>query len=200
MFAYLDASGERTLCRWRETVSMTATHSAVIVPIPAAEQVVMRWRTELDGSARWGVPAHVTVVYPFLSPEAITSETIADLAAAVAEVASFEVTFGRCAWFIDDHVLWLAPDPDGPFRALTEAVWRRFPDYPPYDGVFADVVPHLTIGYDGSLGRLRQAEQAITPQLPIRTRITHASLICGSHAADSWRTVAEIPLSLGSTQ
>jgi hypothetical protein len=36
-------------------------------------------------------------------------------------------------WF-GQEVVWLVPQPAGPFRALTRAVAAAFPDYPPYDG------------------------------------------------------------------
>src|ERR1035437_2678793 len=33
--------------------------SALIVPVPAAEQLVGSWRWQLDRAARWGIPAHL---------------------------------------------------------------------------------------------------------------------------------------------
>ena len=38
-----------------------------------------------------------------------------------------------------------SPEPAEPFIALTEAIAARWPDYPPYDGAFDEVIPHLTI-------------------------------------------------------
>jgi hypothetical protein len=51
---------------------VTDTESAVLVPIPAAERVVSTHRSRLDGAAALGVPAHVTVLFPFVPPSAIT--------------------------------------------------------------------------------------------------------------------------------
>jgi hypothetical protein len=42
--------------------------------------------------------------------------------------------------------VYLAPDPDEPFRKLTLAIWQRFPDRPPYGGAYPDIVPHLSVG------------------------------------------------------
>lgn len=50
--------------------SVAPTQTAVIVPVPAAEALVGSHRRRLDRAAGWGVPAHVTVLYPFLHPEA----------------------------------------------------------------------------------------------------------------------------------
>jgi hypothetical protein len=43
------------------------------------------------------------------------------------------------------EVLYLAPEPDGPFRDLTAAICKRYPERPPYGGKYADVIPHLTV-------------------------------------------------------
>jgi hypothetical protein len=59
---------------------MTQTYSAVLVPVPEAERVVSRYRARLDGAAALGVPAHVTVLYPFVPPAAITAATLEELA------------------------------------------------------------------------------------------------------------------------
>jgi hypothetical protein len=39
--------------------------SALLVTVPAAEPAVARHRSRLDTSATVGVPAHITVLYPF---------------------------------------------------------------------------------------------------------------------------------------
>ena len=89
---------------------MTETESAVLVPVPEAERVVSRHRARLDGAAALGVPAHVTVLFPFVPPSAITATTLESLAAAVASVGAFDCEFAVTAWFGSD-VLWLAPRP-----------------------------------------------------------------------------------------
>jgi len=63
-----------------------AAQSAVLVPVPEAEPAVSRHRARLDRAAAWGVPAHVTILYPFAPPLAITAATTAALAAAAAPV------------------------------------------------------------------------------------------------------------------
>lgn len=60
--------------------------SAVIVPVPAAEPLVGPLRAELDSHAGIGVPAHVTVMAPFLPGPDET--TIAALAATTAPCGS----------------------------------------------------------------------------------------------------------------
>jgi hypothetical protein len=176
-----------------DTALMPPTESAVLVAVPEAEDVVGRFRTRLDRSAAWGVPAHVTVLYPFVSPDRIDSAVLGRLAAAAASVPAFDLTLARLCWFGDDR-LWLAPEPDQPFRALTSAVWTEFPDHPPYGGSHADPTPHLTVGHDAPLDVLRKAADAIRPRLPVRARITTALLMQGAPDAGAWHTVAALPL------
>ena len=135
----------------------------------------------------------MTVLFPFAAPDAINDAAIEMAAAAVASVRTFECEFVRVCWFGDD-VVWLAPEPAGPFRALTNMVHAAFPQFPPFGGVYADVVPHLTIGNgpDGGSAALRAAE--VTPFLPVRTQVRHAWLMTGTQALASWRVVAELPL------
>jgi 2'-5' RNA ligase len=169
--------------------------SCLLVPVPEAEPVVGRFRGRLDPAAAQGVPAHVTILYPFVLPDAITSEVIDLAAAAVASVPAFECTFARTSWFGRD-VLWLAPEPDQPFRALTTALHAAFPQYPPFGGIYPDVVPHLTIGTrpPGGLATLEAAEADVWPALPVRTFVSSAALMTGTQAAASWRVAAEFPL------
>ena len=49
------------------TVPMAA-QSAVLVSVPEAEPAVSRYRARLDRAGAWGVPAHVTILYPFVAP------------------------------------------------------------------------------------------------------------------------------------
>lgn len=173
----------------------TPTETAVIIPIDAAEPAVADHRRQLDVAASWGVPAHVSVLYPFVHPSAVDADVISRLASALNSVPAFDCTFARCDWF-GEEVLWLAPEPDRPFRELTSAVWRAFPDHPPYGGVFDEVVPHLTVGERrrGSASALQAAAAAVSHQLPIRARIERAVLIAGTAELNSWHSVREFHL------
>ena len=165
----------------------------MLVLVPAAESVVASYRDDLDAAAALGVPAHVTVLYPFVPPERVDDAVISKLAAAVRSVAAFDITFARLRWF-ERSVLWLAPEPAGPFLALSAAVQRAFPGYVPYSGRHADVVPHLTVGQDQPEGALESASRAIAPSLPFAARVNAAVLMEGSLQPRSWRVAADLPL------
>jgi hypothetical protein len=169
--------------------------SAILVPVPEAGPVVGRLRARLDRSASCGVPAHVTVLYPFVPPQQITAAVMEMAAAAVKSVPGFGCRFAGTDWFGED-VLWLAPEPAGPFRALTAAVHAAFPQYPPFDGAFADVIPHLTVGDrpEGGISALRAAQAQVLPMLPVPTHVSCAWLMTGTRAPASWQRLAAFPL------
>ena len=170
-----------------------ASQSAVIVAVPCAEDAVAQHRAQFDRAASWGVPAHVTVLYPFVPPADIDAQVMETLAAAIGSVPGFHATFMTTGWFGAD-VLWLAPEPAERFRALTVAVSEAFPAYPPYGGEHTDVVPHLTVGHGAEVAELREAEEQVLTHLPIRVDVTAAALWCGTNEEESWQQVAALPL------
>jgi 2'-5' RNA ligase len=170
-----------------------ATQTAVIVTVPSAEHAVAPHRARFDPAADWGVPAHVTVLYPFVAPSEIDDRVIKALEAAVASVPRFEATCHTTGWFGTD-VLWLDPQPADPFRALTTAVVKAFPGHPPYGGEYADVVPHVTVAHRTDAQRLREVERDVLPHLPIHFAVTAAELWRGTFAAASWERVAVLRL------
>jgi 2'-5' RNA ligase len=175
---------------------MGAAESALIVAVPGAEPAVGALRAAYDPAAARGVPAHLTVLYPFLPPGRIDARVRAAVREAVAAVPAFDVLLARTRRF-GDRVLWLAPEPDAPLRALTAAVWARFPETPPYGGEFDDVVPHLTVTDGRPPAVMDAAEARLRPWLPIPVRVRAVRLLVGRPEPDAWRTVAEFPLSAG---
>src|SRR6476646_7301492 len=128
----------------RSVLCMAGPRTALMVVVGEAEPAVADLRLQLDPVARLGVPAHVTVLFPFIPASEMRDEVTVRLAALFRTVPAFQYNFVRTAWF-GDEVLWLASDAAEVFRSLTQLVWGAFPAYPPFEGQFDDVVPHLTI-------------------------------------------------------
>ena len=168
-------------------------HSGLIVAIPEAEALVGRHRVALDINARAGVPAHVTVLYPFLPTRDIDTGVLERLGALFGSVPAFEVALTRTAWF-GEHVLWLAPADPAPFVALTSLVHGAYPGYPPFAGLYADVVPHLTVGHGERLAEMIEAEGEVREHLPIRSRVREVLLLAQDEPEGDWRTLARFPL------
>ncbi len=168
-----------------------AGESAVVVVMDAVDAVVAPWRSRYDWSAAVGVPAHVTVLFPFLPTAQITDEVVARLAAIVAAEPAFDVTFSGFGRFAGT-VLWLDPEPTEPFRRLTHALWAAWPQAPPYGGAHDVVVPHLTVAEHEDAGVLDTVVANVAPRLPVTARVTHAQLL--DVRDGTWTTRATFPL------
>ena len=169
------------------------TESALIVPVPAAEQLVGSGRRQFDRAARWGIPAHITLVYPFAPPEAIDAGAVSRLRALFRRAERVAYSLVETRRF-GDQVLYLAPSPDEPFRLLTKIIMAEFPDYPPYGGAFSEVIPHLTIADGAPLEEIAMAEEAVTPGLPLRCSAAEAWLMAGRAEEASWAVVERFAL------
>ena len=155
--------------------------TALIVAIPEAEPAVGTLRLAHDWSAPLGVPAHVTVLFPFADSAEVDEQAIAEV---ISAFSAFDFELDRVERF-DSGPVWLHPEPSAPFSALTEAVWRRFPDYPPYEGAYDELVPHLTISYEPI---------DVHVELPIPATAREVTLI--EEAADGrWSVRRVFPLS-----
>ncbi|UYM05505.1 2'-5' RNA ligase family protein [Solicola gregarius] len=172
---------------------MSGGQSALIVEVPEAEAAVGSHRAALDDSAALGVPAHLTVLVPFVDPARIDSATLDDLGELFARFSSFDFTLTRTDWFGND-VLWLGSEDSTPFRVLTEHVHSAYPDHPPYDGAFDDVVPHLTIAHDVEPERMRAAERAVAESLPIRAAARSVTLIAQTTRGGRWSELGRFRL------
>jgi 2'-5' RNA ligase superfamily len=115
--------------------------TALIVAVPEAETAVGELRERYDRSAALGVPPHLTILFPFVDAAVLDENALADVLSAH-EAFDFELV--SVETFDDGHV-YLAPTQPDRFVALTDSVWRRWPDHPPYEGAIETVVPHLTI-------------------------------------------------------
>src|SRR5262249_53902650 len=115
--------------------------TALIVAVPEAEAAVGPLRLRHDSSAALGVPAHVTVLFPFAEGGEVDGAALAGL---LGGRTAFDFGLDRIERG-ETGIVWLHPEPSRPFEELTAAVWRRWPDHPPYEGMFDTVIPHLTV-------------------------------------------------------
>ena len=142
----------------------------MIVVVPEAQAVVV------DGFAEPGVPAHVTILYPFADALEVDETAVAEVARSF---APFDFELDRFEQF-DDGLAWLRAEPAETFVALTNAVWNRFPDYPPYEGAHDVLVPHLTIS---------KAPVDLELELPIRAAAREVTMIQEANGCWSVRRV-----------
>jgi 2'-5' RNA ligase len=163
--------------------------TALIVEVPEAEPLVHEWRLRYD-NASLGIPAHVTVLFPFVKVEHFDDILLDELRRLFAAEPAFSFALTHVARFTD-HA-WLAPEPSEPFKRLTALIFERYPAYPPYEGIHDVVIPHLTVaGGDTSLQD--EVDAALTPQLPINAHAREVTLIVEDEAGH-WRAAERFSL------
>jgi hypothetical protein len=143
--------------------------SALVVLVPEAEAHVGRLRQRYDPSAAVGMPAHITLNYPFLPGEPVVAATIDQLRVLFGGFPPFRYDLIGVGKFFD--TVYLAPEPGEPFMNLIRAVFDRYPQSPPYGGMFAEIVPHLSLAQSENAAELEFVLQAFAPgsdgRLPI---------------------------------
>lgn len=152
---------------------MTApkVEAALVVIVAEAEPLVGRFRSEHDPAASRGVPAHITINYPFIPGIDPSADTISRLSKMFAEIDPFSFTLDHVGRF--PNVVYLAPVPSAPFVRLIEKTAREFPDSPPYGGQFDTITPHLTVAQSSDSDLLesvqRELSDVASARLPIHT-------------------------------
>jgi hypothetical protein len=170
--------------------------SAFIVRVPEAEAAVRDLRQRCDPAAALGVPAHITILSPFMPPGRITPQVLHAAQAALKTSRAFSFTLGELGRW--PETTYLVPRPAAPFVRMTRALAQAFPEFPPYAGRHAEVAPHLTIA-DGSALLADRAEgelRAILPGLgPLTSVCRTVDLI--ENSSGIWRFMHAIALEGG---
>lgn len=160
--------------------------TALVVKVPEAEAMVGALRARFDATAQLGVPAHITILFPFMPPDAVTPAVLQRVQAALDCVPAFAYALASVGRF--DETAFLAPTPPEPFIRLTAAVAAQFPEFPPYGGRHQGMVPHLTVAH-GSACDAALAATDLQAQLPagagIRAWCGSVSLL--ENASGRWK-------------
>jgi 2'-5' RNA ligase len=151
--------------------------TAVLVAVPPLDPLLAA------EASRAGVPAHLTILYPFADAADLTPGIVERCRQLCAATAPVTVTF-------EDAVVWpeivaTVPSPAAPLAALTRAFTSAFPEYPPYGGRFgADPQPHVTLAVspDATL---------VAPFAPVRAQLRGAVLV--ELTESGWNELASLP-------
>ena len=170
--------------------------TALLVPVPAAEPLVQAHRLAHDPVAPLGIPAHITVLYPFVPPDELDDAVWGAITEVLRPFSAFDFVLADVRRF-DDGVLYLAPDPVEPFTALTAALAARWPEHPPYGGGFDTIVPHLTVAMaDGA--PVAEMERELRGELPVASRADEVWLMEG-RPGGGWSRRGVFPLTADRT-
>ena len=153
--------------------------TALVILVPESEPYVEGFRRKHDPVAAAGMPAHITLLYPFRHPDGISDELLEELSQLFSAHTAFRFSLVGLASF--PGVLYLVPEPVEPFETVTRAVTTRYPETPPYSGLHQDIVPHLTVGYAAGEEELHAMEdelrRMIAPAFPIRAHANEIWLV-----------------------
>jgi hypothetical protein len=173
--------------RWRDRADIAVLRrllegsaTTLIVPVPSVDGLLA------ESSREAGLPAHITLLYPFLTARAIDRDTELALGSLLGKIPPFDFVLSELGRF--PGIVYLAPEPVAPFVALTRALVERWPDHQPYGGAFEDIVPHVTVAHGETV------PAGLAERLPLTARVEEVWLM--SRAGGRWVRRSAFPLGL----
>lgn len=166
--------------------------TAVVIILPEAAPLLDAARRIDPALVRREVPAHVSLLYPFVPESALTGEDEEG-------VCSLAARFPAADLLLEDIVTapgFVAVTVPG-LQPLVDAFRGRWPGLRPYRGRFgARPAAHVTVAMGGADGPTApahaQVAAAIGSQLPLRTRAAAVQLVALTEAG--WRPRLTAPL------
>ena len=169
--------------------------TGLVVPVPAAEDLLAAVGRRHPDAARSGVPAHVTVLFPFLPPEKIDDGTLRTLRELFEQHPPMPVRFTECRRRAE--FVYLRPEPTDGLRRLLDHARREWPDVIPYEGAFGEVEPHLTVSIRTGEDTAARIHAESGSALPIEAQLREGWLI--SSREQQWTVQERFPLAGAST-
>lgn len=168
--------------------------TVIVITVPEAEPAVDLLRREHTKDGAEGMPAHVTLIYPFTDDSQLVAGRISEVRAVLERFSSFEFELSAVRRFDnlpDESYVWLAPSPSEPFIEIVEALASAFPENPPYGGAYPAIVPHLSVAASTNESLLDHVADQIADALPIKARAEAARILQQVHGV--WKVRVEIP-------
>jgi 2'-5' RNA ligase len=169
--------------------------TVIIVPVPEAEPAVDLLRRANTPDGAEGMPAHVTLIYPFTDDSQLVAGRIAEVRAVLERFSAFEFVLSEVRRFDNlpnESYVWLAPTPSGPFVEMVDELASTFPEHPPFSGAFATVIPHLTVAASTDEDLLDRVANQAADAIPFKARAETACIM--QRVGGLWRLRAEFPL------
>lgn len=138
-----------------------------------------------------GVPAHVTLLYPFVRWEELDPSIGRRIESVAAEHAPFDYTLtGPARW---PDTIYVAVEPVDPFVRLQADLAAMFPDYPIY-GAASDFgfTPHITVAEGRAVNDPATMRDQGWSALPLTARAAWLDVIATD--GGTWDLVWRVPL------
>jgi hypothetical protein len=126
-----------------------------------------------------GIPLSITLLYPFAPPSEVDKhrETLRSF---FASHLPLEFELAGLAQWAESGAVYAVPEPEQPLRDLMRALWRLYPQFPPYGEVGADPPPHASLTLSGGEDReatRARVERRLEGLLPARFHISDVALM-----------------------
>jgi hypothetical protein len=156
--------------------------TAVVILVPGAEQLISAARYVAPALVR-PLPAHITVLYPFVPRAELDERILQQLAAAVAEHLPGDVNL-REVVTVDGFVGIPVTELDATVAACRE-LWPMLVPYGGRYGVAPD--SHLTAALGADDRQAESLRTALESLLPVRSPVTGPLLL--EQTTEGWRPV-----------
>jgi 2'-5' RNA ligase superfamily len=126
-----------------------------------------------------GIPLSITLLYPFAAVGDVDDHRD-ELREFFGSYEPFDLELARLEQWEEGGAVYAVPEPEQPLRDLMRALWRRFPQFPPYRQEGIDPPPHASLvltGGDDPAGALATVERRTRDLLPARFHITEVGLM-----------------------
>jgi 2'-5' RNA ligase superfamily len=135
-----------------------------------------------------GIPLSLTLLYPF-APAAEVEQHREALRSFFASHPPFDFELAELAQWDEGGAVYAVPLPEQPLRDIMRALWRLFPQFPPYREAGSDPPPHASLTFTG--GEDREATRARVAErldglLPAPFHISEVALM-EEVEIDRWR-------------
>lgn len=148
--------------------------ATLIVPAPEAEPLVGHWRQQYDPPAPVGIPAHITLLFPFRPAAWLGQAGVDELAAFFRALPVTECTLPRVGHFT--RLVYLAPEPAELFVALTKQLSEKY-GLLPYGRSGGGTTPHLTVARNDDPAILEHVTETLNAGLPLAFTLREAWLM-----------------------
>jgi 2'-5' RNA ligase len=172
--------------------------ASIDILLPSLLPVIGEWYSKTP-SADDGMPPHCTLLYPWRRSEMLRTD-LEQLRQVASSFGPIQVELRGLGRF-PNVALYLVPEPGDILCALMRAIWKAFPDSPPYEGAFGlrpAPVPHVTVakGTDGYLNEVEPLVRARVLARPLEVQVREICVsVDGAAPGGKWTTLHRVALS-----
>lgn len=154
--------------------NMNLESALLIVPPRPVQSFAFPIRETHDAESFNRVPAHITLLYPFVPPDQV-EEAEKVLARICKKQPTFTLTLDRYGQF--ENALFLEPSQPEKLIELFTKISEAFPDYPPYEGEHSKGFhPHLTLAKIDKPIQAKKIKLPTEPEFSFEVKQVHIYL------------------------